>query len=511
MGFLRKSNASQDKGQAVPMPAEQAKPAETKSASPAQGSLISRIRNYAIDSYRGLYKIVLEPSMPTRETVALMLLGLVIGLIWAYAISPTIFTDAGVHRLNQSAQDQWVKMTAANYAAGFYDEQAVQILLNQVDSPSETINRLLTDPNTNQFDRQVLVDIQSIASSVTGTEAPVSPGFFGELISLLVPILLVTIITPIFVLVWRLLIYPNIVAGIIERFRESRDPALAERNRRSKAELATLQEQKRLLEQMKREQVADVELGAPVMQTLKVYNQGRNFDESDEIELPLDQGGDFLGQCGAVIAEAVDPDPIAIEVWLFDMFSQQNLKKIFVTPQGYADPGIRARLEADIADPASDIFVANPGARLIIDSDKLRLQADMVSIEVAPDGRFNTFRMKLTSWQKSQAFADAHAASPVAPAYSPASYAAAPPPAAPAPMPAPPRQEPAYTPPPPPANLPFPPENSDYDMRQPPAAYGAAPLPPSPLNYPPGLDSPDQTFDDDDIFGSTGEFTPINR
>ena len=67
------------------------------------------------------------------------------------------------------------------------------------------------------------------------------------------------------------------------------------------------------------------------------------FDESYEIEL---ESGEFLGQSGTVLAEAVDPDPVAIEVWLFDMFSSVNIAKVFVTPQGNADPAIRSKVEA---------------------------------------------------------------------------------------------------------------------------------------------------------------------
>src|SRR5690606_31323353 len=216
------------------------------------------------------------------------------------------------------------------------------------------------------------------------------------LMAFVVPVIVMIIIVVVIVLLWRFLIYDNLVAPVLQRVAEMRDPALAEASRRSREELKIQQEQRRLREELAK-QSGDAELGDPVMTQLAIYSPGRMFDESYEIEL---ESGEFLGQSGAVIAEAVDPDPVAIEVWLFDMFTSKNIAKVFVTPQGYADPAIRSKLEADVDNPATDIVVADLNNNITIDTNKLRLQAKFSSLDFNANGRFENFNLQMRAWNK---------------------------------------------------------------------------------------------------------------
>jgi len=43
--------------------------------------MIKRFRQYLIDSYNGLYKVVLQPSMPSRGTIILLVVGLLLGML----------------------------------------------------------------------------------------------------------------------------------------------------------------------------------------------------------------------------------------------------------------------------------------------------------------------------------------------------------------------------------------------------------------------------------------------
>ena len=73
------------------------------------------------DSYNGLYKILLEPVTPKRKMVAALVIGVLLGLLWAYVLQPVIFYDADPVSLHQSWQDEWVKLLSDRNAAANAD------------------------------------------------------------------------------------------------------------------------------------------------------------------------------------------------------------------------------------------------------------------------------------------------------------------------------------------------------------------------------------------------------
>ncbi|MGB1288814.1 MAG: hypothetical protein ACPG7F_19940, partial [Aggregatilineales bacterium] len=481
----------------------------------------------------------------------LFIVGIIIGLILGYLVNPTEFTGANPERLNQAAQDQWIKSVAVAFNEGSqYPAETAADLLSRVDTPAASISRMLGDANLAVADRAALEAIQPVVANVAGTPTPQPPILPLEILEYwILPLLVFAILTPIVVLVWRLLFYPNIVAPRLDDIHAMRDPNYRAERDAARARIAEAKTQKEFLINQKQNQVVDAELGEPVMTNLAIFSGGY-LDQSFEIELPLDKGGDFLGQSGVAIAESVDPDPVAVELWLFDMFSNENKKAILITPQGNADPAIRSRLEADVDNPATDIVVAAPGAKFAADSQKLKLEGEISSLEINDKGRFASFRMTVRAWQK-----DAQTAGVPAPAPSPVMA----PPPIPVPPPAGGRSMDEYAdmqfdPPPaavPPAggrpmddyaNIQFDPPPapvggrplSDYDDTQfdpppvsppPPAGgrpltdydniqfdappSGMQPLQPPPLQYPPGM-APNSGDDyDDDPFGGTGDFTPL--
>ena len=489
------------------------------------------IRQWFIDSYNGLYKVVLEPSMPTRGQVYLVIFGAIIGLIWAWGLFPAVFTGANPNRLSEGAQTQWVRMIAvASYGDAIYNADQAASLLNSIPNPEQTLQSMIEAAEGT--DREALQNLATIieGQEITGTAAPGQNGLltsFGQIIGLIV---LIGIVVPIFTLVWRLLVYPNIVAGVVDNVRQATDKEYAEQRRQEKERIQAAKNEARLREEMRSQSAADEELGEPVMTQLSIYTPGRDYDESYEIELPMNQGGDFLGQSGAVIAEAVAPDPVAIEVWLFDMFTQQDLKKVFITEAGNNDPSIRGRIASDVNNPDTDIVVAAPGTDVTLDSEKLRLQGKMADVQVNDNGRFESFQLQMRAWRKDGASAGAgtggaSAPPPIPPSQPLPDYSDMefdPPPQMPQGNPQ--NQQQTSPPPIPPAKPPTdysdiefdPPPQMPQGNQNPPQApqgpppppnsgqQGQQPLQPPPLN-PPSMD------DDDDPFGGTGDFTPLGN
>jgi hypothetical protein len=489
----------------TPNPSGQAVPTPPKDDGGSGGPLAG-LWQWLGDSYNGLYKIVLEPSMPTRYSVALLVVGLIIGLIWGYSIAPATFSGANPNRLSTSAQEQWIRMVAIGSDANqLYPPDQAADLASRVPNPDGIIERVLQDTSVDGKEKEALRNLQSIITSqqIPAAEAINPPGIISELLSgWLVPAILAIVIFPILVVVWRLLIYPNIVAVAIDQVKAMRDPEFRKEREEAKKAIIRMREEATAREQLKTESAASsAELGPPVMTQLSIYSQGRAYDESFEIEL---ESGEFLGQSGAVIAEAVDPDPVAIEVWLFDIFTSKTIAKVFITPQGNNDPAIRSRIEASVDNPATDIIVANPNSELMIESDKLRLQAKLAAVDFNANGRFDNFRLQLLTWQKGAASVSAgQAIPPPAPTGAPPMSAYddiqfdPPPPAAAPPMSA--YDDIQFDPPPIPSG--------GTQPTQPyiPPAGNVQPLQPPPLNIPP----PPSSDDDDDPFGGTGDFTPL--
>src|SRR5215212_887950 len=94
---------------------------------------------------------VIGPSLPKRKTLIVLVVGLIIGLLWAYVLAPTVYYDADPSTLQQNFQDEWVKLLADRQAAtnaDLTDHIAGELLF--VDDPLGIVDRLINDPNEAQ-------------------------------------------------------------------------------------------------------------------------------------------------------------------------------------------------------------------------------------------------------------------------------------------------------------------------------------------------------------------------
>jgi hypothetical protein len=323
------------------------------------------------------------------------------------------------------------------------------------------------------------------------------------LIGLLIPLIILVVLTPIVVVVWRLLLYPNIVAPLADRVRPKSAEELQKRAELAAEKQARLKEielQKSVVKQV------DEQLGDPVIQKLSIYTKGRQYDDSFAIE---DKNEMFLGECGASKAKTIGSGELAaIEIWLFDKEDfVRTLAKEFVSEQAYNDPAIRSELDNKVDNPATDIIPVSEGAKLILETDQLRLQATVKSFtygtaaDLPPNSYFEAINIEVAVWQKAAAGVPratpvAMPATPVAP-----SYGAAPVPPAVLPP------APTFNPPPmAPSSRPVAPTQPSA---VPPASGAPAIRPLSPPLQPQRPPAPPP--EDEDPFGGTGDFTPIGN
>jgi hypothetical protein len=454
------------------------------------------------DSYNGIYVVLLKPYMPRVKTVAMLVVGVLIGLLWAYVISPTIYYDADPSTLHQSWQDEWVKLLADRNAAANADVTAnVTDLLGRVDAPLDIIDRLRGTPGE-ESNVARLDAIRPLAEQAASAEAP-QPNFIANLLPFIVAPLIVVIVGVIVAILYGMFIAPNIVEPLQKRMRGEKvsEEVIAMRHQ--------VQASRQAMESQ-RTDFTTTTYGPPLMQRMSTYILGHGqYDDSFSIE---DENERFLGESGAGISETIgvgEPQKAtAIEVWLFDKDDfVRTITKVFASEHAFNDPALRAKLE-----PKGDLVLAQPGATVTLETASLRLQARIVELEygtgpLPPRSYFQKLTIELAAWRKDAAGAPATvttvtASAPAAPPPAPPQSSFAPPPA---PITAPSPVTPHAPPPssgfqPPPTRL----GGGAASPISPPAP--AAPPPSRPLMSPP----PAPPSADDDPFGGTGDFTPIS-
>ncbi len=101
------------------------------------------------------------------------------------------------------------------------------------------------------------------------------------------------------------------------------------------------------------------------------------YDDSFSIESPA--SGDFLGECGVGIAEAIgmgEPKKVsAFEIWLFDKNDIQTVTKILLSNYTYNDVETRSRLSAK-----GDPVMAESGGIVTLETASLIVEARVVDI-----------------------------------------------------------------------------------------------------------------------------------
>lgn len=479
-------------------PTQTGQPEQTK-----EGGIVNWLR----DSYNGLFKIMIQPQLPSMRTMMIMAACFIFGLIWAYVINPVTFYDAAPNQLGDNSQDVWIKLVAgAGTEIRVYTPDEVSQLLDLVEAPAQKVQELIDIEQARPDTRNLLPALQQIqpmAQAVDGTDSPSSGNIIIEIIFFILAVVIFLVLANIFAALWGLLI-GGLVSDAVRAVRPK-----TEAQKQMAAERAAIRRQRELEEEMKKTMAAEAaasELGPAVMQRVSIYTKGRGYDDSFAIE---DENDMFLGETGATIAKVVgdSQELAAVEVWLFDKEDfVRTITKIFASPHAYSDPAIRSELDPKVENPDTDIIMIQPGATLSLQSKTLLVQAkiaDVVPGNIAglpPNSHYQEMRIQMQAWQKEEPVT-ATATAVVTPARSASSglpdlssYEVGPPPDLPGtstatqygynPAPTQPSSPAEYTPAP--SGLP---DLSSYEIGPPP-------------------DLP-ETDDEDDPFAGTADFTPL--
>ena len=123
------------------------------------------------------------------------------------------------------------------------------------------------------------------------------------------------------------------------------------------------------------------------------------YDQSFSIETPL---GEFLGECGVGISEAIGVDEpkkvTAFEVWLFDKNDIRTVTKVLMTEHCFDDDALRAKLA-----PKGEAVLGQEQAVIGLETASLRIRAKVIEMQYGegelPDNSFvSRLTIELAAW-----------------------------------------------------------------------------------------------------------------
>ena len=139
---------------------------------------------------------------------------------------------------------------------------------------------------------------------------------------------------------------------------------------------------------------------APMAQFVTSYALGDDYyDQSFSIETPL---GEFLGECGVGISEAIGVDEpkkvTAFEVWLFDKNDIRTVTKVLMTEHCFDDDALRAKLA-----PKGEAVLGQEQAVIGLETASLRIRAKVIEMQYGegelPDNSFvSRLTIELAAW-----------------------------------------------------------------------------------------------------------------
>ncbi len=446
------------------------------------------------DTLIGLWPVI-KTYVPKPGLVLGVVIAFLIGLLWSYAVDPVVFYDSDPSTLGQTWQDEWVRLVADRYDAAsskaiITDEfrQSIVDSLNKIDHPQEVVNRLGLGQ---------LADLAAQAE-LTAPPTPDQPSILGQIRPWIVGTIAIAVGLVVGSLLFGFYINPIVIEPIRKRIRGAQGTDVA-----GVGKIHDIQQARQIRDQLTKDAGAAPvsDLGPPVVRHVSIYTPGRAYDDSFSIE-DVKNDDEFLGECGAVISETIgvgQPEKVtAIEIWLFDKEDfVRTLTTVFVSEHAFNDPATRAKLSAK-----GELVLAAPGAIAKLETNTLRLHARIVDMAygtgpLPPNSYFDKMTIEIQAWRKAPG-TGAVTAVPVpvqaAPVYS-----------------APPMTSAAPVAPPVPAVQYAPPASAPTPFAPPPARPASPPTytgSPAPVRPPPMQAPPPQP--DDDIFGGSGDFTPVN-
>jgi hypothetical protein len=319
---------------------------------------------------------------PVFVGVAGLVLGLLLGLFFAWQIWPTEWYDAPVSLLRMELKEDYLRMTIDSYTAQPDESLALQRYNNLGDDGPALLDKVKASPGKMAPQSPVTFETLVKTKSQAAGEGTASAGAG----SMIVPIIIIFVV---------LLVVGGVAFAAFYLLRGG-----GRQGQITPAQHAA--DMTRSVE--KTDYVARGE-APPVAQYVTTYVSGDDlFDDSFSIDSPA---GEFLGECGVGISETIgvgDPKKVtAFEVWMFDKNDIQTVTKVLMSPHAFADPTYRSKLEAK-----GELLNVGGQRQIILETQTLQMTATISDMQLGqgalPEGSFfDRITLELAIWSKKAA------------------------------------------------------------------------------------------------------------
>jgi hypothetical protein len=305
-------------------------------------------------------------------------LGLLLGLVLAWVVWPTSFYNAAPAMLRQDFRDDYLAWVAEEYAADSDLEQAQARLGIEFwrENPGAALEDL-----AGRRGGEDATNLRALAQAVAGLE-PSGPAEPSSTLQRLRPAFLVCGVG----------LVAAALAGLlylgVSRLRRRKPGAGSERAMAYQAAEAP--------------PPTWDETAPPIVQRNTTYTLGDDFyDPSISVEK---ETGEFMGECGVGISEAIgvgDPKKVtALEVWLFDKNDIRTVTRVLLSEFAFYDEALRTKLAAK-----GEPILAEPGAEVTLETATLVLRARVADMEygqgqLPPNSFFQRITLDVGVWLK---------------------------------------------------------------------------------------------------------------
>jgi len=350
-------------------------------------------------------KAALSSLAPSLIRLGFVLLGVIIGLVWAYQGAPIKFRDAEPVHLADGYKDQWIKMTAVELAESGDTEEARRKVVEAGVSP-DMIRTLIEDNQAsdpllaNQL--QALLTVAEANSSAAAEQADkIEGGFLGGIMGPLACIFGTALIGLLLALALTFYWVPPIGKWAKKKpVRASGGDAQVVGTGMPSTHAERVAAHKAGAEQ--KTDFAAVGEEPPVSQYISTYILGDDlYDDSYSIET---ESGEFLGECGSGISETIgvgEPKKVtATEVWLFDKNDIRTVTKVLMSEHAYNDQALRTKLA-----PKGEAVLVTPAGVSVLETQTLRVQVRIIDLQygggaLPPNSYFERLTVEIAAWPK---------------------------------------------------------------------------------------------------------------
>ncbi len=296
-------------------------------------------------------------SPPIMAAIGVVV-GIILGILWAYVISPVQFIDGNIEQLRDDLKVDYLRMAIDSYALN----QDAGLAENRYNQVGENASQYLSDIEFNPAG-QLISDIDSFRDVVSGMGfgETIEESEFGELLP-----------EPVEeksggsnLLKWALLVTVVLAGALVARYFLARRASGGGMAPKSAANIA-----QEITAKMDSADYGEKGESPPMHQFVTTYVLGDNlFDDSFSIE---SASGEFLGECGVGISEAIgvgEPKRVtAFEVWLFDQNDIKTVTKVLMSGHAFYDESIRSELEKK-----GEPVLADPGVEFVLNTNNLKV------------------------------------------------------------------------------------------------------------------------------------------